>query len=64
MLGVGSTVAERYRLERVAGVGGFGVVYRAQDVETGALVAVAVQLATRIASALGCAHARGMLFER
>src|SRR5689334_23488900 len=43
-LGVGSVVAERFRVESRAGVGGMGEVYRALDALTGRSVALKVLL--------------------
>ena len=41
-MGPGEIVADRFELERVAGQGGMGVVYRARDLETGAPTAVKI----------------------
>jgi eukaryotic-like serine/threonine-protein kinase len=41
-MGPGEIVADRFELERVAGQGGMGVVYRARDLETGAPIAVKI----------------------
>jgi serine/threonine protein kinase len=40
----GTLVAERFEIDRVAGRGGMGVVYRALDRETGAAVALKLLL--------------------
>ncbi len=39
-LGEGTVVGERYRLEKVLGVGGYGITYRGMDTRLGRLVAV------------------------